>query len=87
MGRYMIRLVAFDLVLRFVRRGMMRISFIVKVRSMYLDYCPRHHTGLGVPAYFIADIEFSLQALSFGHYGLVTVIRQGGNRVCYSQRV
>jgi hypothetical protein len=61
MGRDMIGFVAFDLVLGIVFRGTMRMTFVVEVPGVNGDDGPGHPTGLGIPAYMVADLE------SLGH--------------------
>src|SRR5580692_2766403 len=56
-GRDMIALVAFDLILRIVRRGVMHITLIVEVAGVDGNDRSRNMTGLGVPSHMIADLE------------------------------
>jgi len=56
-GRDMIGLVAFDLVLGIVFAGVMRVSLVVEVCRMHLDDRSRHVTSLGIPADVITDFE------------------------------
>jgi hypothetical protein len=60
MGRDMVRLVALDLILRVVSRGVMPVSLIVEVAGMNFDNLSGHATGLRIPAYVISDLEFLL---------------------------
>jgi hypothetical protein len=57
MGRDMIGFVAFDFVLGIVFRRMMRMAFVVEVSGVDRNDGPRHTTGLGIPAYMVADLE------------------------------
>ena len=68
----MIRLVAFDFVLRLVRCGVMSMPLVVQVRRMDLDNPATDMSGLGIPNHVIADFE------SFGHLMLPT--RDGAER-------
>jgi hypothetical protein len=57
MGCDMIGLVAFDLVLGIVFRRVMHITLVVKIFGVDGNDGPRHSTGLGIPAYMIANLE------------------------------
>jgi hypothetical protein len=56
-----IAFIAFDFILGFIARGVMRVTFIVEVPDMNGDDLSRDMTGLGVPSHMIADLE------SLGH--------------------
>jgi hypothetical protein len=68
----MIRLGAFDFVLRLVRCGVMSMPLVVQVLRMDLDNPATDMSGLGIPNHVIADFE------SFGHLMLPT--RDGAER-------
>lgn len=57
MDSNVIGLVAFDLVLRIVFAGMMRIAFVIKIPRMDLDDLPADMPGFGIPGDVIADFE------------------------------
>jgi hypothetical protein len=57
MHRDMVRLVAFDFILRFIRVGMMRVSLVVDVLCMDLNNPAVGTSGLGIPAHVVADFE------------------------------
>lgn len=65
-SRDVVRLVAFDFILRIVRRGVMRVAFVEKILGVDGDDLSRHPTGLGIPAYVIPDFEFFLHFVSKG---------------------
>src|SRR5262249_8282070 len=54
-----IGLVAFDLVLRIVRTGVMYIAFIVYILGVHPHYPAGDPARLGIPAHMIADLEHS----------------------------
>jgi hypothetical protein len=56
-GGNMIGLVAFDFILGIVFRGVMHMTFVVKISGVDRDNNPRHSACLGIPAYMIANLE------------------------------
>ena len=60
MHRDMVRLIAFDFILRLIRVGVMRVSFVGDVLCMDLDNPAADTSGLGIPGHVIADFETSL---------------------------
>jgi hypothetical protein len=58
MRRNMIRFITFDFILRIFRRRVMRVTFVIKVTSMYFDDCAGNPSRFGVPAYLITHFEF-----------------------------
>jgi len=55
MHRDMVCLIAFDFILRLIRVGVMRVSFVVDVLFMDLDDPAADTAGLGIPGHVIAD--------------------------------
>jgi hypothetical protein len=53
----MIRLVAFDFILRLIFSGMMSVALVIRVLRMDLDNPATDVTGLGVPSDVIALFE------------------------------
>ncbi len=60
MHRDMVCLIAFDFILRLIRVGVMRVSFVGDVLCMDLDNPAADTSGLGIPGHVIADFETSL---------------------------
>jgi hypothetical protein len=56
-GRDVIGLVAFDLVLRIILRAVMDVTLVVEVAGVNGDNGPRDAAGLGIPTDVIADLE------------------------------
>ena len=71
MGRDMVGLVAFDLILGIVFRGVMHMPLVVEVAGVDGYDRPRYPAGFGIPAHVIADLE------SFGHLPLLRIERDG----------
>ena len=57
MHRDMVRLIAFDFILRLIRVGVMRVSFVVDVLCMDLNNPAADTSGLGIPGHVVADFE------------------------------
>jgi hypothetical protein len=57
MQGYVIGLVALDFILRFVRRSMMYVAFIIDVSSMHFNYFSAYTPGFRIPAHVIANLE------------------------------
>jgi hypothetical protein len=70
MGCDMIGLVAFDFILRIVFRGVTHMTLVVKILGVDGGDRPRHPTGLGIPAYVIADLE------SLGHLVILLTFKR-----------
>jgi hypothetical protein len=66
MHRDMVRLVAFNFILRFIRIGMMRVSLVVDVLCMDLNDPAADSSGLGIPAHAVADFEAFRHAIFAG---------------------
>ena len=64
MHRDMVCLIAFDFILRLIRVGVMRVSFVVDVLFMDLDDPAADTAGLGIPGHVIADFETFLRLLT-----------------------
>jgi hypothetical protein len=52
-----VRFIAFDLILRFIRAGVVRVSLVVDVVCMDLDNPAADMSRLGIPGNMIADFE------------------------------
>lgn len=52
-----VRLVAFYLVLRLVRRGVVRVPLVIRILRMNFDNPAADMSGLGIPGHVIADFE------------------------------
>jgi hypothetical protein len=61
MGRDVVGLVALDLLLGVVRRGVMDVPLIIEILRVDGDDGSRHPARLGIPANMVADLE------PFGH--------------------
>lgn len=57
MKRYVIRLVAFDLILWIVLTRVVDVSLIVSVARMYSDDTATDVTGFGIPGHMVSDFE------------------------------
>src|SRR6478609_10725008 len=57
MGGDMVGLVAFDFVLGIVFRGVVSITFVVKILGVDGDDGARYPARLGIPSYMIADLK------------------------------
>jgi len=64
MHRDMVRLIAFDFILRLIRVGVMRVSFVVDVLCMDLDNPAADTSGLGIPGHVIADLKRLFMSVS-----------------------
>ena len=53
----MVCLIAFDFILRLIRVGVMRVSFVVDVLCMDLNNPAADASGLGIPGDVVADFE------------------------------
>ncbi len=58
MQRYVIGLVALDLVLRVILARMMDVTFVVHILRVYSYDMATDPPGLGIPTYVIANFEF-----------------------------
>jgi len=67
MHRDMVRLIAFDFILRLIRVGVMRVSFVVDVLCMDLNNPAADTSGLGIPGHVVADFE------AFRHFHSLTL--------------
>ena len=88
-GRYMVGLVALDLVLRRIGRGVVRIALVVEVARMNGDDAARHAPGLGIPADMIPDLETAAQVEAPAPWALVhvpTAAAVGGDRLDHARR-
>src|SRR5689334_1558658 len=71
----MIGLVAFDLVLRLRRRGVMPVAFVIEIFGVDGDDGPGHAARLRIPGDMVADFE------RLGHLRLLAVKRRSCARV------
>lgn len=55
MGRNVIALITFYLILRAIFSSMMDVSFIVEIFRMYFNNCACHPAGFGIPAHMISN--------------------------------
>jgi hypothetical protein len=67
MHRDMVRLIAFDFILRLIRVGVMRVSFVVDVVCVNPDNPAADTSGLGIPGHVIADLETFLHVRLLTH--------------------
>ncbi len=58
----MVGLVAFDLKMRIIFAGVVRVPFVVEIFRMHFDYLAADVSGLRVPGDVIADFESSWHA-------------------------
>jgi hypothetical protein len=58
MGRYMVGLVALDLVLRIFFGGMSPVALVVEVAGVDCPDRPAYPAGFRIPGHMVADLEF-----------------------------